>query len=356
MIEFRKSVTLLWLGLLAAPSTPVDAQVYPERIREVTRAVVVQPRVERYQRDSQRATQEERISKTVRIGATGEVDVSNISGDITVTRGGGNDVVVEVIKTARARTTEEAKEALKFVQVEIQDRPNRVEIRSHYGPREDPPRRNWRNINVSVVFNITAPERASITVNSLSGSVSVNGIKGSLELETLSGNVRLANVGRIAQAKTASGDVEIIDTSVEGVMEASTMSGTLTLRNVKARQLDLGSVSGDVVVDQVSCERVEAQSISGSVRLSGPLVRGGRYELGSHSGEVHVAISGDVGFEVEATSFSGTVRTDLQLKLSGISKSGYRDHGQRSIRGTYGDGSAFLDLTTFSGRIILTKK
>ena len=354
MNDFRSSFTFLWLATLAVPAAPADAQVYPERIREVTRTVV--KLVEGQQRDSQRATETERISKTVRIGATGEVDVSNIAGDITVTRGSGNDVVVDVIKTARGRTAEEAKEALQFVQIEINERMNRAEIRSHYAGRDELRRRNWRNINVAVTYNITAPERASISVNTVSGNVTVKDIKGNLALETISGNVRLANVGRISKAKTASGDVEIIDTSVEGVMDASTISGTLTLRNVKARHLDLGSISGNVVVDQVSCERVDAQSISGDVRLSGPLVRGGRYDLGSHSGEVHVTISGDVGFEIEASSFSGVVRTDLQLKLSGIGNATSHGRGQRSIRGSYGDGSAFLDLTTFSGSVILTKR
>lgn len=53
------------------------------------------------------------------------------------------------------------------------------------------------------------------------------------------------------------------------------------------------------------------------------------------------------GFELEAESFSGDIRTDFEVRGT---------RGKRSVRGTVGDGSAVLDLTTFSGSILITKK
>ena len=349
-----RPITLLTLAALAGAALPSEAQVYPERVRSVTRTVV-RPTVERYQRDTDRATESERITRTFKLGANGDIDIGNIAGDITIIRGGGSDVVIEAIKTSRARTAEEAKAVLPLVEVDISDRAGRVEARTRYPRNDDNRRRNWRNINVSVAFNVTAPDRARITVNSISGNISVRDIKGDLTLETISGNVQIGNAGRVSKAKTVSGDVEIVDTTVEGVMSASTISGILLMRNIKARQLELGSISGNVIVEQVTAERVEAQSISGEIKLTGPLVRGGRYDLGSHSGTIEVVLTGDVGFEIEASSFSGSIRTDLPLKLSGVSQAGSRGR-QRSIRGSYGDGSAFLDLTTFSGSVVLSKK
>ena len=115
------------------------------------------------------------------------------------------------------------------------------------------------------------------------------------------------------------------------------------------------SVSGDVVLQNVDCERLDAQSVSGDVEMTGPLVKGGRYDLGSHSGEIRVTISGNVGFELDASSFSGSVRTDLeQFKIT--STSGGNRGRQRSVSGTFGDASAFLDLTTFSGSIIIGRQ
>ena len=349
-----RPISLFTLAAIVVPALPSDAQVYPERVRSVTRTVV-RPAVERYQRQSERATETERITRTLRLGASGDVEIGNIAGDITITRGNGSDVVIEAIKTSRARTAEEAKAVLPLVEVDISERAGRVEARTRYPRNDDARRRNWRNVNVSVAFNVTAPERARISVNTISGNISVRDIKGDLTLETISGNVQIGNAGRVSKAKTVSGSVDIADTTMEGMLSASTISGIVQMRNVKARQIELGSISGSVLVDQVTAERVDAQSISGDIKLTGPLVRGGRYDLGSHSGTIEVVLTGDVGFEIEASSFSGNVRTDLPLKLSGVSQTSSRGR-QRSIRGTYGDGSAFLDLTTFSGSVVLGKK
>jgi DUF4097 and DUF4098 domain-containing protein YvlB len=125
------------------------------------------------------------------------------------------------------------------------------------------------------------------------------------------------------------------------------------LRNLKARGLNVDSVSGNVSLQDVACDRVDAQSVSGDLDFSGPLAKGGRYELTSHSGQVRVAVAGGTGFELEATSFSGSVRSDIPLNAQANDSSRRR---QRSLRGVYGDGSAVLDLTTFSGSIVITKR
>jgi hypothetical protein len=346
----NRLIPLLTVAVLAAPAI-LDAQVYPERVTSVTRNRIERTRVERYQRGGAREEQTERFTRTLKVGTGGEIDLGNIAGDITVTRGGGSDATLEVIKTSRGRTVEDAREMLKLVQVDVTDRGGRSEVRTRY-PQDGEWRRNdRRNFNVSVAYNVTAPELTRITVNSISGTISVRDIKGELSLETISGDVRVSNGGRVPRAKTVSGDVDITDTTVQGPMEAATISGTLTLRKVEAQRLDLGSVSGNVMIQDVACDRVSAQSISGEVHLIGPLRRGARYDLSSHSGQVRVVVSGDVGFDVEASSFSGSVRTDLPL--TNQTADGTRRRGQRSLRGTYGDGSATLDLTTFSGSIVI---
>jgi hypothetical protein len=346
----RKLLACVVLAVLAAP-LPAAAQVYPERVTTVTRARTERARVERYQRDA-REEQTDRITRTLKVGASGEIDLGNIAGDITIVRGGGNEATLEIVKTARARTVEEARELLGLVEVDVVERGGRSEVRTRYPGRER--RGNRRNFNVSVAFNLTAPEATRVSVNSISGNITARDIKGDLAFETISGDIRVSNAGRIPKAKTVSGNVEISDTSLQGAMDAATISGTLTLRQVRADRLDLGSVSGDVVIQDVACERVHAQSISGSVRLLGGLHPGARYDLGSHSGEIRVVVSGKVGFDLEASSFSGSVRSDVPLTNQASDGNGRR--GQRSLRGTSGDGSATLDLTTFSGSIVIAKQ
>jgi hypothetical protein len=345
------SVLILTLGALLGAAATASAQVYPERIRSVTREVIEKARVTVYQRNQQREEQTDRSTRTLKIGATGELYLGNISGDVTIARGGDGEATVEIVKVARGRTADEARQAMQLVQIDVAERGTRAEINVRY-PRSQE-RRERRNFNVSVSFTVTAPERTRLTVKSISGSIAVRDIKGDLSLDTISGNIRIGNAGRIPLAKTISGNVEIADTNIEGTMDASTVSGTLLLRNLTARRLDLNTVSGNVELQDVTCDRVDARSVSGNVNLSGELMRGGRYDLGSHSGQIRVLISGSVGFQLSATSFSGSIRTDLPLTVQGASRDGRR---QQDVRGAYGDAGAVLDLSSFSGSIVIGKR
>jgi len=306
---------------------------------------------ERQRRDD-RETQTERINKTLAIGADGELDVSNIAGDIRVTRSSGANAIIEVVKTARAATADEARAMLALVTVDIAERGTRAEVRARYPDSDAMRSRGRQNINVDVAYTIAAPANTRLIAKSISGNVSVRDIAGSLTLETISGNVQLANAGRVASAKSISGNVELADTRIEGALEASTISGEVRMRKVSARSLTMSSVSGNLLLQDIDAERVNGQSISGEVTFSGDLAPNGRYDLTAHSGNIRIAVGTATGFQVEASSFSGSISSDLPLTLQG----GQGGRRQRSLRGTYGNGSAVLALTAFSGNITITKR
>ena len=94
------------------------------------------------------------------------------------------------------------------------------------------------------------------------------------------------------------------------------------------------------------------RSISGNITFTGDLEPNGRYELTSHSGNIRLAVAAGTGFQVEATSFSGTITSDIPITMQG----GQNGRRNRALRGTVGDGGAVLDLTTFSGTILITKR
>src|SRR5262245_58540493 len=119
-------ITCLTLAALAAPVSPTSAQALPERIRAVVGDRMDMVRTVRYQQG--REEQTDRQTKTVKIGADGELSLSNISGDITVTRGSGNEATIDIVKTARARTADEAKELLGLVTVNVVQRTGRAEV------------------------------------------------------------------------------------------------------------------------------------------------------------------------------------------------------------------------------------
>jgi DUF4097 and DUF4098 domain-containing protein YvlB len=354
----RRLLIVLTLVAGALPAPGAAAQDRGTRLRLVERTVDVgrgstsAGSEQSRQRRDQREEQTERITRTVNIGASGEIELSNISGDIIVVRGGGTAAAIEIIKTARGASADEARAMLSLVQVDVTEHGTRVEARTRYPPGDELRRNNRRNVDVSVAFNVAAPAGTRIIVKSISGDVSVKDIMGGLTLETISGNVHIANAGRMASGRSISGDVELVDTKVEGALEAGTISGTVRLRRTSARSLAINSVSGSVELEDVTSERIDAQVISGDITFAGDLMPNGRYELTSHSGSIRLAIAAGTGFQVEASSFSGSITSDIPVTMTG-GQSGRRN---RALRGTVGNGGAVLDLTTFSGTILITKR
>jgi DUF4097 and DUF4098 domain-containing protein YvlB len=327
-----------------------EAQVYPDRVL-INAGAHKRAEVTTYQRRDRgddREQQIDRTTKTFRLGDGGWLALSNIAGDITVSRGSGPDTTVEIVKTARGRDAADARELLGLVTVDAAERAGRAEVKTHY-PNDE--RRNGRrNINVSVAYNVTAPAGTRVAVESISGNVRITDIKGDVTVNSISGDLRISGGGRIGTAKTVSGNVEIADVQVDGTLASSSVSGDVTLRRVSARRVEAGSVSGNLRLEDVQCDRVSASTTSGGIAFSGPLAKNGRYELKGFSGDVRVQLVGSTGFELDASTFSGQIRSDdFPITARG-------QVNRRALSGTFGDGSAMLDLQTFSGSIVISKR
>jgi DUF4097 and DUF4098 domain-containing protein YvlB len=145
--------------------------------------------------------------------------------------------------------------------------------------------------------------------------------------------------------------------AVNGELSANSVSGDVTARGLKARALTAGSVSGNVAVQNASCERAVLRSVSGNVEIGGALPKSARYEIKSHSGDVRVMVDGKTGFEVDVTTWSGSIVNDLGIKNAAAegSETGVPGLRQKTLQGVYGDGSAQIEATSFSGTVSIVK-
>jgi DUF4097 and DUF4098 domain-containing protein YvlB len=235
---------------------------------------------------------------------------------------------------------------LRLVNVEVLQRAGGVEVWARYPDQRQRP--NRRNINVSTAYRVTVPSGTRVKTDSISGDISATGIRGELALGTISGNIRVQDAGRVVHGQTISGNVELVSAQDDAVVELSSTSGNVTARGVKVRRLELGSISGSVVGRDLQCDQANLHTVSGNVEYTGSLTPAGRYQFRSHSGDVRLTVGTGTGFELEASTFSGEVRSGLELRLEG--RTGGRN---RTIRGTYGDGRARIDASSFSGNVII---
>jgi hypothetical protein len=292
--------------------------------------------------------QTETFSRKVKVGRDGRVSISNISGAITVTAAAGDEVSIDAVK--RGRTD---RSALDRVHILVEEHPGRVDVRTDYD------RSFFRENMVSVDYTVVVPAGASLDLYSISGQLKVDGVNGSVRFGTVSGNITGTRTPRVEYVRTVSGEIDLGEVSQADNLVISSVSGNIQLAGVKARSLDLNTVSGEMRVRDAACERLVAKGLSGNFDYSGTLARNGRYEVNSHSGQVRFAVADTPGFELNAGSFSGQVHSDFQLTIGGDRTRDLRTRrGPRneSVRGTYGDGSASLNLRTFSGSISILKK
>jgi DUF4097 and DUF4098 domain-containing protein YvlB len=139
-------------------------------------------------------------------------------------------------------------------------------------------------------------------------------------------------------------------------LSLGSVSGTVVASGLKARSLECGSVSGGIQLSDIQVERLLAKSVSGDIQFGAALARGGRYDFGSHSGDIRIILASQTGFELDASTFSGSVRSDFPVTMRADGSGRDRRDANRTIRGSFGDASAVLSLKTFSGTVVITRK
>jgi hypothetical protein len=284
-------------------------------------------------------------SHTLAIGPTGTLALRNIAGDITVTAGTGRSATVEVTRRSRGRTDADAKLGLERVRVEVDHRGERATVTARYPDDERRP-----PYAVTTTYVVTAPSGTQLSVSTLSGNVIVKDIKGDVSATVTSGNVAVSG-SRVSALKTLSGSLTVTDSDAEAAMDLSTLNGLIRLERARTRRLSISALSGDVVARDIETTTATITNTSGDVEYSGAIAKGGRYEIRVHSGDVRVVLPKG-GFDVSARTFSGRITADAALGLQTTSNL----VRSSSLRGTVGDGSASLDVSTFSGDVTISRK
>jgi DUF4097 and DUF4098 domain-containing protein YvlB len=201
---------------------------------------------------------------------------------------------------------------------------------------------------------VKVPSDTTVDLRSLSGDIRVTNVKGEVRVQAVSGNLALDGTARLAAVKTVSGGITIMNAGSDAPLTLSTVNGDLLIQTLTTRALDVNTINGDVRIDGWSGDRAHIRTLDGDLDLQTSLVKGGRYEIESHSGHINLSLPEQPGFELEAHTFNGRIRVDFPIRSEGPVRD--IDRGPRSVRGTYGDGSSSLRLQTFNGNMTVTRR
>lgn len=233
------------------------------------------------------SNQDREFHQTYDLTANGTVGIYGNSGVVRISTWTESRVKVDAIKRGR-NEADFAK-----VQIEVMDRPERVEIRvvssSGY---------NWRGGGVTVDFDIKVPRSSSISpVNTTSGDITVMGPIERVTARATSGNVSAQDVRDIASLAATSGNVTA--THIGGELRVNASSGTVTVNDSNSKVFAQAS-SGSIRVANAR-DDVTATVNSGDVKLE---KIGGRAIVRSNNGWI---VINDVGGDVQATSYNDDV-------------------------------------------------
>jgi DUF4097 and DUF4098 domain-containing protein YvlB len=199
-------------------------------------------------------------------------------------------------------------------------------------------------------FEVTVPHGTRVSARATTGDISISGTKGGVDANTQSGDLMVDDAAEMVDLRSMSGDITA--RGITGNVEVNTLNGELLLRDVKG-DVDATSVSGDLDLQNVTARYVRARSTSGEVTYDGAVDPTGRYELGSHSGNVTLTVPENTGALLTIATYSGGIESDFQITL----RPG--DHAvgaSRRFTFEVGKGDARISAESFSGDIVIRSK
>ena len=246
---------------------------------------------------------------------------------------------------------DQAKALLKELDVRIAEGAGRVDVRTIYP--------QGQAYDAEVDYTLSVPQGARVSIRVASGDIVIAGVQGELRAESVSGAISVTSAGDVRLLRSVSGTVSV-DGAAGTELTASTISGSITARRVKARTIDLRSVGGALRVVDGESDRVSMQALGGAVEYAGRIDRNGRYELLSRTGQVLVTPAGNDGFDVDVITMNGGFRSDFPLTLrdgGGPAGRGGRGAVRRgtAVRGTFGDGGGLLTLRSATGGVAIRR-
>jgi DUF4097 and DUF4098 domain-containing protein YvlB len=270
------------------------------------------------------------IDETVPAQADSEITIKNLVGRVTVTIGPDDGVHVGGTLGENA----------KGVVVTTDDEDIRIEV--------ELPRRVEKISGTDL--DVRVPRHASLSIETESADVSIEGAAGKIDVETVSGSITIgtpANERRVrlesvSGAVTVRGDVRNVRAeSVSGKIEIDGAGG----------EIEASTTSGAIGVSGEALRYAELSSVSGAITVEGAPAPGGELELENLSGSVGLVLGADANAEVRVETFTGKIDSDFEGSADGKGKG-----TGEWLTTVVGKGGASVTISTFSGPVSIRKR
>jgi DUF4097 and DUF4098 domain-containing protein YvlB len=200
----------------------------------------------------------------------------------------------------------------------------------------------------SVDYDITAPAWMPIKVEGTFNFVTMDGVQGEVYADTVRGDIVIKGGTGIITAKSVEGEVQV--EGARGKVNVSSVNEKIRIVDTSG-EIMAESINGTITMTGIESKSVEASTVNGTITFEGRLVDGGRYNFGTHNGDLILGVPETANATFTIRTYQGGFSSDFTLP--NINRADFQ-RGRRVVT-TLGNGSADVYLETFGGAIRLRR-
>lgn len=220
--------------------------------------------------------------------------------------------------------------------VRIRNGENRVRIEAEG--------RGGRSPDRATRLEITVPRSFGVEIEGINVQAQVEGVRGTVNVENVQGTITVRGVTGDVDAESVSGGLTIED--VRGSVRANATNESVLLRNVTG-SISAEAVNGNITMQRIDASSVEAHTVNGFVHYDGTIHDAGRYAIGTHNGEIRIAVPERTNAALRITTMNGKVHSAFPVRVGNMRE------GTTTV--TLGSGSARVELESYNGSIHLVR-
>ncbi|MCW8093145.1 DUF4097 family beta strand repeat-containing protein [Alteromonas sp. ASW11-130] len=237
-----------------------------------------------------------------------------------------------------------------------------VEVKRHHD--------NWKwNNNIDGDdLTIYVPYGSKVSYTAINASVKVSEITGKTNVEVVNGHVELFKLTGKVDVESVNGDIDL--QNIDALLRVESVNGDIGGKHTGTREarfesvngeIDVNSTSPDITVDTVNGDlnlqlnevrQARFNSVNGRIKASMNLLENGDVNASSVGGRIELSFQENVSarFDIEAHA-GGSI--DNKISSDRMKKAKYGP--RRWLEFSHNGGSANVDISTVSGRIVLKK-
>ena len=268
------------------------------------------------------------VSETYPIGPGAEVDIDVLSGTVTIVA--GSDGVVEVTGTLG--------DGVESLEIDGDEDGVYIEVEydEHYHGKQQ----------VDTDLMIRVPAGVVLSVETVSASISVDGVTGELDLEAVSGSVDIVTMPAALDVETVSGNISVESAPADS--DVSSVSGKIEIR-AAGGSIDVENVSGKTMIYGGIIDDGDLESVSGDITCHAIPGPDGSLDIETMSGTITLMIDTTLVASFDLSTFSGSIENQVGPEPTRTSK---YTPGKELYFNT-GSGGPNISLESFSGSIKL---